>query len=81
MWMTMDGGEKRSELEPGNVSVMMKDFGTNNACRLSACCDAPRDRRSAVCQRRHWCSHCCAFVRVVPIFPCCDTVVDLTRFS
>ena len=37
----------------------------NNACRLSACCDAPRDCRSAVCQRRHWCSHCCAFCRLL----------------
>ena len=29
--MTMDGGEKRSELEPWNVSVMIKDCETMRA--------------------------------------------------
>ena len=51
-----------------------------DACRLSACCDAPRDRRSVVRQRRHWCSHCCACCPACCCtrrsnFPCCDTVV------
>ena len=31
MWMTMEGGEKRSELEPWNVSVMIKDRETMRA--------------------------------------------------
>ena len=46
----------------------------NNARKLSAC--APRDRRSSVRQRRHW---CCALhvVRVVPVFVC-DAVVHRT---
>ena len=38
------------------MSVMIKDCET---MRAGSVCDAPRNRRSAVCQRRHWCSHCC----------------------
>ena len=59
-WMAMKMGVKGARL---NLSQRCEcdDQGLwNSACRLSACCDAPRDRRSAVCPRRHWCSHCCA---------------------
>ena len=56
----------------------------DNACRLRACCDAPRHRRSALCQRRHWCSQCCALCPACCCtrrsnFPCCDTLLHLTR--
>ena len=76
MWMTMDGGEKRSELEPWMWVWSSK---------IVACHDAPRDRRSAMCQRRHWCSHCCALCPAYCCtrrsnFPCCDVEI-FTIFS
>ena len=59
-WMTWRWRcEQRSELEPRDVSV--RQSTTVERCvQAQCCCDAPRDRRSALCQRRHWCSHCCA---------------------
>ena len=83
MLMTMDGNEVRSELEPWNVKCDHQRLW-KDACRLSACRDTPRNRRS-VRQRRHWCSRCCA---CCPACWCtrhssfrCDNVVFTHLFS
>ena len=68
MWMAMDGGEMCSELEPRGVSMNIIKDCEQRARRLSAC--APRDRRSSVRQRRHWCCACPACCTRRSSFPC-----------
>ena len=87
MWMTVSGVRTKARTW-ANVSVdeMCKAGETLRAfsgCTCGcACCEAPRNRWCAVsstCQRRHWCSHRCAFGPTCCCprrsnFPCFDTV-------